>query len=863
MAFELNPEQKRKQSDFKKLYDSFMTDYDKELRKSTDTLWDDFRSKVLECYKNGGTLDEEKVKAAFDYYIEADLNEEKAPFPKLLQSKGKYYTDIGDRYNSPKDWYGVCCKDGEYLINHKGAEDEKYTEADALAAFKNLLSLVHDIITAEDADKLKSNTDIQKAANGDDKREGIPTKNIVRYMIVLESMHKESNYFGRFPTILNDGNLGNLADALCVETKEKNWLELGIIVQKTACMMLLDKEDMSDIKNDAEAINKFKCFTWEKIASDDRFKDSLLKAGSFSNMNVILHGAPGTGKTYSAANEITHYQVIDPDKYAYGDLKPKFIQFHPSYTYQDFIEGIKPAGIENGNLKLEPMNGSFKQFCIEVRKKNEDYFNGLAEAQAKEEKREYEEAEKRFIELAEKLIKETDDENVGKNVIELAEKLIKEKKTNDENVKKLDVLVKGLAEKEKKYNEKVDAARTELREKYNKKNPDAFNEWPHYFFIVDEINRGNLSNIFGETFTLLEYRDYDFSRRGDYNDAETGTELVETLLSTVIDKDGNDDLIYKRVNGRVVFGIPFNIHFIGMMNDVDRSIDSFDLALRRRFSWTELSCDYDVIRCTLLNIGFKDYFADDLANSARRLNDFVTKDEKLGKKYEIGHAFFLKIKDIASEKDINNDRVITYEDKETLFDERIAGTLREYFSYNSNSGEAEIDEKVNTAKERFVSRSTDTDSIEKGLKRLKKGRSALFSDDYVNTFILYIKAFNYAIDKDLPKQLDQTDSVMKNQISDSVFINEVVDFSDEKKPEIKPEWAAKEPVAETFFDKFTKIITDWYDLCIVDEKKKTKTVVDKTVEDIKNDFNDKINKEKSKLSKQKKENISSDEEYDD
>lgn len=825
MAFELNEEQKRKQSDFKKLYDSFITDYDEKGKDYCDNLWKEFRKMVNDCYNGKNVTDKSKFEELFNYYTEGS-GEEKVSFPKQLCNNGTYYCALSLFVTNSRN-FGVCKvedkedkedKDGkDYYIRRNDGTYYKDTRDKALTAFENLLSLVYKIIKAESVDDLKDDVDIKNATGRNDKRSGIltpgiPAQNMVRYMIILESMYSDeksneksnekSKYFGCFPTILNDRNLKNLADAFCIKYDDNTtWLELGIKVQKAACMMLLGKENMESI----EEINKFKCFTWEKIADTDRFKNSLLKAGNFSNMNVILHGAPGTGKTYSAANEIIQYQVIDPDKYAYGNLKPKFIQFHPSYTYQDFIEGIKPAGIENGNLKLEPMNGSFKQFCIEVRKKNEDYFNGL-----------------------------------------LLEKLVKEGTITGEDVKKI-IDWKELAEEQKselneKYNNELKTLREKYREIYNKKNPEEFKDWPHYFFIVDEINRGNLSNIFGETFTLLEYRDYDFSRNGDYNDAETGTELVETLLSTVIGKEEkkNKDLIYKKVNNRVMFGIPFNIHFIGMMNDVDRSIDSFDLALRRRFCWTELSCNYDVIENTLKSKGFVDYFAEDMADSAERLNDFVTKTEKLGKKYEIGHAFFLKIVDIASET-ADAERIITYEDKVALFDERIAGTLREYFSYNSNSGDSEIDDKVNEAKEKFVSQKTDTDAIKKVLNSLKNGKSKLLTDDYVDTFILYIEAFNYAIDKNLPKQLNQTFSVIKKPISDSDFIKKIVDFNDDNKPEkIKEGWDKKEPDATTFFDAFTEKITEWYDLCIVDEKKKTKTVVDNTVNKIKEAFEEAV-----------------------
>lgn len=293
----------------------------------------------------------------------------------------------------------------------------------------------------------------------------------------------------------------------------------------------------------------------------------------------------------------------------------------------------------NGNLRLQVVNGSFKDFCIMVRKENEEYY--------------------------------------------------------------------------KKHKAEIKTPRAD--------EPDTLAGWRHYFFVVDEINRGNLSNIFGETFTLLEYRDYDFS--GEYT--ETSSALAETAMAGVIGRQiaeardalkkaieadadlqkelekskpidmiavleenagllkdrqevrkafekYNDckGLIYKQAGDKVCFGIPFNIHFIGMMNDVDRSIDSFDLALRRRFSWKALGCDYSVIEnrlgrlskgenevsrtdirsyvisCWLLNsyvCGTEDKSMKDKDNAIRKYSDYIDDSADMDSRYQIGHAFFLKI----------------------------------------------------------------------------------------------------------------------------------------------------------------------------------------------------------------------------
>ena len=394
----------------------------------------------------------------------------------------------------------------------------------------------------------------------------------------------------------------NLASILEVDTSDcDTFLKKNQKVYETA-------KDYAGLDGSSTEDDYIKLYTFLLFLSDSSYNTKELS--NFNNINVIFNGAPGTGKTYGVSKGIEKLQKVDGSKYK----DKKYIQFHPAFSYQDFIEGIKPLGIDNsGNLKLDVVNGSLKDFCIKVRKENEDFFaaNGC---------------------------------------------------TNDENGR-----------------------------------PNNINEWPHYFFVVDEINRGNLSNIFGETFTLLEkdYRDYDFSKpAAGYKIINNN--LISTALSSVIKERNNDDLVYKKVNGEVVFGIPFNIHFIGIMNDVDRSIDAFDLALRRRFKWITKYCNYEVINDILVDkVGDQDNVKA-YVDSCRALNDFIcTNDLKLGKNYEIGHSFFLKI----TEQIYSRSKKITVEKKKSVFENYIAGTIKEYIRQIVD--ETEVDETLNRAREAF------------------------------------------------------------------------------------------------------------------------------------------------------------------
>ncbi|EAK0980375.1 hypothetical protein A0Z39_07560 [Campylobacter lari] len=275
-----------------------------------------------------------------------------------------------------------------------------------------------------------------------------------------------------------------------------------------------------------------------------------------THKNIIFHGIPGTGKTYTIVNNVKN--IIK------NENQMLITQFHPSFSYEDFIEGIKPAGIENGQLKLELKNGIFREFCDK----------------AKEE-------EKGFLEKLEK----------------------------------------------GNFNEALS---------------------DHgYFFIADEINRAELSRVFGELLYALEYR------------GEKGK--IKTQYASM--RDDED------------FYVPENVFFLGTMNDLDKSIDSFDLALRRRFIWQEMECDYNVIRDEIYANNIEEY-----AQACKKLNDKISKD--IGEKYQLGHSYFLKI-------EFKNDE-IKDSDMKKLFSNRFEALLKEYL--RSEYNEKEIQKHLDNLK---------------------------------------------------------------------------------------------------------------------------------------------------------------------
>lgn len=224
--------------------------------------------------------------------------------------------------------------------------------------------------------------------------------------------------------------------------------------------------------------------------------------------NLVLNGAPGTGKTYMA-HEIAKEMGAET----------AFVQFHPSYDYTDFVEGLRPVENENGQMSFERRDGVFKEFCRKAQK----------------------------------------------NLI------------------------------------------------------DSENSRKSFVFIIDEINRGEVSKIFGELFFAI-----DPGYRGKQDHA------IQTQYQNLVPET---DVFAKG------FFVPENVYILATMNDIDRSVESMDFAMRRRFTWKEITPNdtedmLDQLVC-----------ADDAKDTMHRLNEAIAETEGLGTAYMVGPAYFLKLKD--------------------------------------------------------------------------------------------------------------------------------------------------------------------------------------------------------------------------
>ena len=362
--------------------------------------------------------------------------------------------------------------------------------------------------------------------------------------------------------------------------------------------------------------------------------------------NVIFRGAPGTGKSYLAkeiATDIISNGYFDQFTMLTEEQRNQveFVQFHPSYDYTDFVEGLRPKLNDDGSMGFELKDGVFKKFVQRARKNYEDFqkpkeviekelsAQNMIEEYLEDLDLDSNDAEKlKTIRGREFYITSYDDKYINVTIPE--NETAKTLSIYRENIQKMlessmrfekakdvtEFFGKRFGTQENSYELPIYHAI-----KSRKMQKPIVNVKPvelkKYVFIIDEINRGEISKIFGELFFSI-----DPGYRGE--SGEVSTQYVNL-----------------HENPEEKFFIPDNVYIIGTMNDIDRSVDSFDFAMRRRFRFIELRADENLEMLSTLD---DEELQAEAIRRMSTLNKVIASVEDLNENYQIGASYFLKLK---------------------------------------------------------------------------------------------------------------------------------------------------------------------------------------------------------------------------
>ncbi|KJU89065.1 endonuclease [Streptococcus parasanguinis] len=331
-----------------------------------------------------------------------------------------------------------------------------------------------------------------------------------------------------------------------------------------------------------------------------------------SSKNIVFRGAPGTGKTYLskqiASYIVSNGRTSDINSLSQNEINQiDFVQFHPSYDYTDFVEGFRPSEAENNQIGFSLKPGKFKEFIGKAQKfETADRQDNFAQAWGK------------FFEAVTEAMETSQGYNelktlTGKpmgNIVSYDKNgiqgVFKKGTTQYLNYNQIYNVYRGLpGVPEGGLDNYRKAVVKHLREKFGLEDyivGKVKNDQDKFVFIIDEINRGEISKIFGELFFSIDpdYRGFKGAVSTPYN---------------------SEEKLY----------IPENVYIIGTMNDIDRSVETFDFAMRRRFTFVEITADQSAQNMQL---------NEETKEIMYRLNNAIVEEGHLTQDYQIGASYF-------------------------------------------------------------------------------------------------------------------------------------------------------------------------------------------------------------------------------
>lgn len=470
----------------------------------------------------------------------------------------------------------------------------------------------------------------------------------------------------------------------------KNYQEMKEIYEKNHAKVF--DEDSSGMIALWQPVADFICEEYDKWLGGGVIIDPLpIPTPNTQNMtipplNQILYGPPGTGKTYSTIDKaleiLHHYELIEKipesredkrkifDKYR-ANKQIEFVTFHQSFSYEEFVEGIKP-NVENENMIYEVRDGIFKDISQKALSNYQAYKDSLQTLP--QQQISTKELFQAFAQnLQEQLV--SAENGIDFNTPSLSTKMriskifyfkneeaksiaISTPNSSSNQVLKRDIVLRdyekfksgeissykdikptyeslaqwhgnaiyyfALYEKLAEF-EKIYKPQTQSVDKVALK---------PYILIIDEINRGNISKILGELITLIEP-----SKRIGASDEEKARGI------------GNESLEVTLPYSNDSFGVPSNLYIIGTMNTADRSIALLDTALRRRFEFVEMMPNAELLgKIEVENSEI------DLQKLLIKMNERI--EFLLDREHTIGHSFFIRVDSLGKLREVFKLKII-------------------------------------------------------------------------------------------------------------------------------------------------------------------------------------------------------------